>query len=629
MSPEAVRTELGVKPADVPTYLALSEGSGSSRLTNRQSVRLIELYGDLDAIYKNLAKITSSQIQKKLVENEVQARRYYVESKIERSLEMTPYEIKSSSFNLDTGRNRQLLKTYGFHSLVALLENPAEVRLEWHGSKSSTDSYHAVVDRTAIKELESLIQSSKVCSIDTESDDKDPRKGTLFGVSFSVKPGEAHFVPLIENDLKDVSKDDVLQFLKRIFARDVNFIGHNIKYDYLLLRRNGIRIKSIYFDTMLAAYDCYGDWPFFNLRYLSQKLLGKEIKSYSDLVDQDNTFLDLPFKVMVDHACQDADMTMHLYPVLVNQLKERGITGQYYNDTMSLLKCLCDLEFEGVPVNERKIDKTRGSLIERAVCLKGDVCNELGNAFDLDSQEDLSVILRENLALRRFIRSKTITLSVLEQLAITEPIVRLIVQYKRLRRQIKAVESISSAVTGKRVYPLFKQVRSPAGLVSTTSPSLFDIDALPELRPCFDRGVHGYFTDRQRSLDILADATQDPVLQRAWGSRSKVDRFMTKHPLMKGLDSDELLLYFVLGHSDSSMSRKFLIDHLTVTTIRHDLEKRYQILFQWLESFQREAERNGYAMIDGKRKYIDGLRSSNIAKRRQASAYAVRWLIRY
>jgi DNA polymerase I-like protein with 3'-5' exonuclease and polymerase domains len=628
VSPEVIHTELGIAPPDVPTYLTLTEGLGAAKLTHSQAVRLIELYGDLESIYMHLSQLTSPHLHKKLTDNEAQARRYYGESQPERRLEPTQYHLSNDALNLDTERHRQLLHTYRFHSLCVLLEEPSEVRLTRKGSKRNTDAYYAVVNRTAMTQLASLVRASKVCAIDTESDDKDPRQGTLFGVSFSVKPGEAYFVPLIENDLKDVSKDEVLQFLKQLCASDVDFLGHNIKYDALLLRRHGIRIKSLHFDTMLAAYDCHGDWDFFNLQYLSQTLLGQDITSYADLVEPNHTFLDLPFQVMVQHACQDADMVMRLYPVLVDQLQERGITEQYYHNTMPLLKRLCDLEYTGILVYDPQLNMLRATLIERAVRLKDVLYTAWGEAFDLDSQTDLSAMLRDRLELRH-IGSQAIPLSVLEQLAISTPIIRPIVQYKRLRRQIKAIESISGAIRGQRVYPLFKQIRSPAGRVSSTTPSLFDMEALPELRSSFDRSIEEYFPDIQRSLAILAEVTQDPVLQSVQRRHSEIDSFMAQYPVMHDLAHDELLLSCVLGHTDASLSRQFFLDQLTVATLRQDLETRYRTLFAWLAHFQKQAERNGYAMHDGKRKYIDGLRSADLAKRRRALEYAVRWLIRW
>ncbi len=83
---------------------------------------------------------------------------------------------------------------------------------------------------------------------------------------------------------------------------------------------------------MLAAYECFGDWTFFNLKYLSYKLLGKEIKSYKEIVDKGKTFFDLPFKKIVNHACEDADITLQVYHSLYKELEKRGIIRLFQVD---------------------------------------------------------------------------------------------------------------------------------------------------------------------------------------------------------------------------------------------------------------------------------------------------------
>jgi DNA polymerase I len=368
MSPETVRTVLGVAPTELPTYLALTETTSAEKLTTRQAVRLIELYGTLPSLYENLSRVASFQIRKTLVAGECRIREHYENSKVDRVLEPISCNVENCSLSeIDTESNRNLLRTYGFHSLVAILADPSDVQLEVNDIKTTQDSYHAVVDSKGIRELEWLMRSAKLCSIDTESDDKDPRRGTLLGVSFSVKAGEAYFVPLIDNDLKDLGKDDVVDILKRICASDIHVIGHNVKYDYLLLRRHGIKIKSILCDTMLAAYVCHGDWASFSLQYIVRRLLGQEIKAYSDVVDKDSTFRDLPFKDMFHHACQDADMTLRLYPILLDQLKEKNITEEFSTHTMPLVQCLGDLEFQGISVDSGQIDVIRQSLVHRII----------------------------------------------------------------------------------------------------------------------------------------------------------------------------------------------------------------------------------------------------------------------
>ena len=453
MSSESIRTAIGIQPADVPTYIALTEGAS---LTGKQAVRLIELFGNIDSIYKDLAKVVSSNIREMLVENKVKTYHHYLESRLLANSVQVSYLTKNADLNnIDTDRNRNHLKSYAFYSLVRLLPLPNRpaVQPELTRSMPKPDSYHAVIDRAGMQELESLICSSKVCAIDTESDDKDPRKATLFGVAFSVKEGEAYFVPLIDHDLKDIVKDDVLKALKGICESDVKFIGHNLKYDYLLLMRNGLKMRFLHFDTMLAAYECHGEPDLLKLQYLVESKLGKRIKSYSQLVDKGNTLLDLPFEEMVNHGCKDADMTLRLYPIFQDELRVRELTNQFFNHSMQLLMRLGRLESEGISIDEGKLDVIRRNLLERAVALKRNVCEMLGKPFDLDSGTELTAILAQAFGLRPHFGSRIVTLSQLEQLAVSEPRVRKIVEYKRLRSQITAVDSVSTASIWRKDIP--------------------------------------------------------------------------------------------------------------------------------------------------------------------------------
>ncbi len=626
-SRESIRTQIGVDPINVPTYLTLTTGSKNKTLTHRQAVGLIDLYGNLDAIYKNLSRISASSIRKKLADYVVDARQYYSESKIEPGRDTVSYQIKRVVANLDTNKRRQALREYGFHSLVDFLKKPTQSPLPTVLGEYNKASYNAVTNRESLQRLESQMILAKVCAIDTESDDTNPRNAQLLGVSFCVKNGEAYFVPLIENELEDISENDVLNFLKRMLHLEVDFIGHNIAYDYILLRKNGLEMKSVYFDTMLATYECHGDWEFFNLKYLAHRLLGRQIEAYRDLVDKNTTFLDLPFSELVRHGCQDADVTLRLYHLLSDRLNEKKLLKQYFNYAMSRLKEICELEFDGIPVDEDKINKIKELMVNQAVRLKDEVGRKLGKVGDIDSQKDILRILTDVFGIRRVGGITRVTLAHLEQLAMNEPTVRLIVRYKRLRRQIKKVDAIVAAIRGKRIYPRFNLVGSPAGLVATTKPRIFGIEGPHQLKRCFGRNVEPYFRDRQRALDTISELTQDPVLRKVRKSKHKIDTFMAKHPLMKNLEHDDLLLSLCISQSDLCLSRRFLVDRPTISTIRHDLEKRFQTLFKWLHKFRRDAAQNGYVTIAGRRKYLDGLKSSNVAKRKQALEHVVRWLM--
>jgi DNA polymerase-1 len=197
-------------------------------------------------------------------------------------------------------------------------------------------AYKAIRDETGMQELQARISKSEVCALDTEASDKDPRSAALFGVAFSVKVGEAFYVPMTNADLKGTSPEVIKARLQKLLAGRTGFVGHNVKFDCVLLRRRGITIKHIFFDTMLAAYDCFGDWEFLNLVALAKRLLGKDIKRYKDIVNEGETLLAVPFKELLEHACADADMTLRLYHRLRKELEKRKLWISF-----SAKQCLC------------------------------------------------------------------------------------------------------------------------------------------------------------------------------------------------------------------------------------------------------------------------------------------------
>ncbi len=126
----------------------------------------------------------------------------------------------------------------------------------------------------------------------------------------------------------------------------------------------------------------------------------------------------------------------------------------------------------------------------------------------------------------------------------------------------------------------------------------------------------------------MAELTEDHLLLRALAANFKDEPIMLKHPWMQKLDYHDLLASYAAGQSDAVLSRRFLVERSKIAAMRHDLERRYQTMFRLLNDFRRMARTSGYAANGDLRKYIDGLKSSDIARRDLALEHAVRWLIR-
>jgi DNA polymerase-1 len=275
------------------------------------------------------------------------------------------------------------LKEYGFWSLVRLLPFPERelVRsINLAAENPPRAHYRAARRQTELDELHKMVEAAEVCALDTEASDKDPRNAVLYGVAFSVRERQAVYVPLMASDLNGVSQEEVRTRLDRLFRIKTKFVGHNIKFDYLILRKHGMHLRNIHFDTMLAAGECFGDWDLFNLSDVARRLLGTKIKRYSEIVEEKETFLDVPFKDLVEHACTDADMSIRLFHRLNVELRKRQLENNFSNRMRGLAE-LAQMECEGVGIDVKKIEMSINRLLEDADTLKKLIFKEAGCDF--------------------------------------------------------------------------------------------------------------------------------------------------------------------------------------------------------------------------------------------------------
>jgi DNA polymerase I-like protein with 3'-5' exonuclease and polymerase domains len=639
MTPDGVLRTLGVSVQHVPTFLALTEGrkdgvpssnGAEPTATAREARRLVELYGTLPGIYRHLSAVELPGLRKKLTDNQRTFEQRYSDNTA--SPPEAPAELPGSlAWDLDGKEAETLLRKCGFHSLIrmlALTDRPDPPQASTNDRRRASNSYQSVLNCREFNKLLKRIAISKVCAIDTETDDKDPRRANLFGISFALARGKAFFVPFCERDMGDLTPKVVRLGLRRLFKEQpTRFVGHNLKYDFTLLRRNGIEPPSRCFDTLLAAYECYGDLDFFNLPFLAQKFLGRNIKGYKDIVPKEKTFLELPFEDMKHHACTDADVALHLHAFLEKEMKERMVDRQFEQRTMPLSRMLVNLENEGTPVEFTLLEELRSRLADGMLELKKSVSDGIGSEIDLDSTKEISVLVTEKLGLLEFLGRKSLTQSLLAQLAPQRPLLKLVVEYKRRGKQLARVESIIKAIRRGRVYPLFSQTGD--GRISSVDPDLFADDGLERLCDCVGGEPAVWLRDKRRSLGLAQQLSGDLALERDRTGPGHLNLFMKDQSIMNGLDHDDLLLRVLIGESSHRLSTRFLVDRLMVDRIVHALEARYPVAFRYVADARAQGLRRGYVEREGLRRYFDGFRSSSIEKRNMAQVRACRWLLQY
>ena len=637
---DEVQRSLGVPVQHVATYLALTEtrqyrrvsgNSGQQVVTTREARRLVELYGTLPDIYQQLSTMKSPALRRKLADNEKHFYQRYRDNTISPLAASVELPV-SLTWKLDGKAEESIFREQGFHSLIRMLSVPEALTQRSEITNNlihSSKSYKSVLEFRDYTEMLERIALSKVCGIDTEADDTDPRVATLFGISFALARGDAFFVPFCQRDMGDLTPSLVRRGLKKLFREQIRFVGHNLKYDFTLLRRNGIDPPVVSFDTLLAAHDCYGDLDFFNLPFLAQKLLGRNIKGYKEVVPKEKTFLELPFDEMKEHACTDADVALQLHAFLQKELKERHIDQQFEERTMPLAGTLMDLEKHGVPVDGKRLEQLRSRLVDGMLEAKRRVSESIGTEIDLDSQEEISILIRERLGLRDVVGGKSLTQSLIEQLSSRRPLLKLVVEYKRSGKQLRRVESIIKAIRRGRVYPLFSQTHERDGRISSTDPDLFADDGLEQLRECVGGESAMWFHDRRKSIEWAQQASGDLVLKKDLTGPKQLNLFMKGQPTMSGLDYDELLLRVLIGESPHHLSAHFLVDQIASNSIIVSLGARYPKLFRYVAGVKTQALKRGYVQREGIRRYFDGFRSASIEKRNKALVFACRWLVQF
>jgi DNA polymerase I len=625
---DTVLRKYGIMPNHIPTFLALTNGQKDSIITKNQAVRLIEIFGKLESIFAGLSLFPNTGLRSKISENESAISARYKNLLL--SADRKDQIICNSqvfSLHLDTEKNAQCLHSLGLHSLTRLLGLPLKESNSIQ-VKSEPSSCEIIDNKDALIALTSRFLNVDVWAIDTESSSRDPRSATLFGIAFSDENGWSGYVPFLDHDLKGISAQDVVNVIKAALEdMSKKFIGHNIKYDYLLLRRNGIHLSSLYFDTMLAAFECYGDLDFFNLGFLAEKYLGKKNLSYKDILGKNDSPWDIPVAKLAAHSTADTETTFQLYIFLQQEISAKGLINHYFNLTMPLCKTLGELEYGGVRVDKDKLNQVRNILIDRADELTRIIRSSIGRNLDIDSDQEVKHYLLSDLG---FSESKIFNRPftfMLEGLGIIHDIPRQIVRYRRLMKDVHSVDVILKSIRDDKIYPIFSQIKSKSGIVTTKQPDLFDMSYLKEFPFCFELQIRPFFRDPLSAMNRIQAVSHDELFRQDMSDSSGVNAYLNGHPLMKGVDANSFLLAMITDMPDRKIANRFFIDMGNLVALRKEIESRYEILFRFLNKFKTDSLKKGFSEMDGNRKYWVGLKSPNLDKRRKAEQFALKWLI--
>ncbi len=260
--------------------------------------------------------------------------------------------------------------------------------------------YEAITDEKAIKNLVTELKKHDEICFDTETTGIDANDTELVGLSFSVKPGEAYYVPCPADQKKT---KEILSYFEPLFAdKKKVWIGQNTKFDLLVLKWYGIEVAGKLFDTMLAHYVIEPEGKR-SMDLLSEKFLGYEPVPIEELIGKkgktQGNMRDVEIEKIKDYAAEDADITLQLKNTFVPLLKEKEVEKVFNEVESPLVKVLVDMEFEGIKIDVDFLKDYSKELDKEAKTAEAKVYKEAGVRFNLSSPKQLGEVLFDKLKL--------------------------------------------------------------------------------------------------------------------------------------------------------------------------------------------------------------------------------------
>jgi DNA polymerase-1 len=507
--PEEVEKKFGVRPELVIDKLALMGDSsdnvpGIPGVGPKTADALLAQFGSLDKILKGADRIKAKGVRTKVSENGDFAilSRELVTIDVDVPLEATLEDLKRKPIDFEACK--KLFVELEFTSFIKQLLPEAERLVEdSKDDAQSASEYETVSSISALKKLIKKMKSAGKVAVDTETTSLNALEAELVGVSLCTETGKAFYVPLghTAEGSANVPYGEAVAALKSLLEDPkAQKFGQNIKYDYQVLKRAGIEIDPISFDTMLASYVLNPSGRQHSLDFLALTNFDHQMQPIKDLIGtgkSQRSFATVDVEAATRYAAEDADFTFRLYDRLSPQLKKLKVDKLYYDIELPLIPVLAAMEAEGIRIDRKFLAKLSKKMTVELKEICAEIYEQAGGEFNINSTQQLSHILFDKLGLPT--RGKTAKKTgystdsrVLEELAEMHPFPQLILDYRQLTKlkntYVDALPRLISEVTG-RVHTSFNQTIAATGRLSSTEPNLQNIpirtEAGREIRRAF------------------------------------------------------------------------------------------------------------------------------------------------
>jgi DNA polymerase-1 len=557
---------LGVAPDQVIDFLALVGDAsdnvpGVRGIGSKGAVELLQQFGTLDEILRRASEVKNKRAREALGQHAADAllSRQLVTIRGDVPVDLDEQALREEE--PDLAALLRIASELEFHSLVRRLSEQApppppvaaEVTSELRGAQEAVP-VTVLDDAARLPDMVIRLRQAPIIALDTETSSLEPHDADLVGISLAASPDEVWYLPFGHRarsgplaapapvmNLPPLTDPRLTPLVELLRDPAVPKAGHNIKYDWQVLRRVGVELGGVVYDSMLASFVLDPGRRSHGIDTLSLEHLGRTMRIYSDLTGKGKNqipFAEVPVSAAAQYCGGDSAAVLELHEFFAAALRDMGLERLLASIEMPLVPVLVDMEWAGIAIDRAVFTRLSGELTRDMGALEAHIGEAAGYAVNLNSPKQLATLLFEKLQLPVLKRTKTgpsTDADVLEQLAeMGHDVPKLILEYREVQKlkstYVDVLPLRINPVTG-RIHTSFNQTGAATGRLSSSEPNLQNIPVRSprgeEIRKGFVPGPGCRFVVADYSqieLRLMAHLSEDPAFIEAFRSGGDIHR---------------------------------------------------------------------------------------------------------
>jgi DNA polymerase-1 len=654
ITPEDIVTKFGVGPEKVIDVQSLAGDSsdnvpGVPGIGVKTAAELINKYETLEKLLDNANEIKQNKRRETLIKNKDKA---IISKKLVTLMKDVPVERKIEEFQLkeiDKEKLYKFLREMEFNRLLSsvisaygesiLEETKTEVIPKEKQQNISKKNYRLITNEKEIDEWINEAEEAGELAIDTETSSLDAHQADLVGISLSTKIGKACYIPIGHKFKGCLKKMTVIKKLKPLLEDEsVKKIGQNIKFDFIILFKQGINMNSME-DTMLMSYVLDAGKNRHNMDTLSEIHLQHKTISFKEIVGTGKkkiNFSHVELDKAMEYAAEDADITYRLYKIFNKSLKLEKLTNIYEIFEKPLIKILALMEIEGIKIDNKFLKVLSEKFEKKINKLEKEVFKISKKEFNIASPKQLGEIIYNDLKIAVLKKTKkgsfATNAGVLEELAFKgHKFPKLILDWRQVS---KLKNTYSDALpehlnpSTKRIHTSFLLAATTTGRLASSDPNLQNIPIKSEegkdIRKAFiaEKGFTLISADyNQIEMRILADLADVKELKKAFKNNEDIHSLTASQVFnvdIKKVDQDmrrkakAINFGIIYGISQYGLAKQINVSNYEADEFLKSYFLKFPEIKVYMDNTIKFCRKSGYVNnIFGRRTHFKGINDKN------------------